>query len=127
MTNFGSSWSLGALSKISAMPANMRPSELSANGIAYFRAGQTWSRDVERSGKAHRLPVPISRGAAGTCGLPALQGGQGQAIYWRLPRPAETYRRSKSIDRCGLHGEFIRRGGKSNAGHVDRQKNAQFD
>src|ERR1035437_9838344 len=126
MTNFGSSWALGALSKISAMPANMRPSEPSANGIAYFRAGANM---VPRRGtirQAHRLPVPISRGAAGTCGLPALQGGQGQAIYWRLPRPAETYKQSKSIDRCGLHGEFIRRGGKSNAGHVDRQKGADI-
>jgi hypothetical protein len=34
MINFGSSWYLGALSKISAMPANMRPSEPSASGIA---------------------------------------------------------------------------------------------
>src|ERR1017187_4696800 len=62
MTNFGSSWALGALSKISTMPANMRPSEPSANGIAYFRAGANM---VPRRGtirQAHRLPVPISRG-----------------------------------------------------------------
>ena len=35
ITNFGSSWSLGALSKISAMPANMRPSEPSASGTMH--------------------------------------------------------------------------------------------
>jgi hypothetical protein len=37
--------------------------------------------------------------------LPALQGGQGQAIYWSLVSPAETCRRPKGIDPCGLQGE----------------------